>query len=431
MVYAIMDEARNGHEGDATGVIDTTLYAGRTLIVFLLFTISPFALIALNWQYFDTGGSFVDKFHPATLIAFALVALPVIAARNPVSAAIAFANRNMDLIPFVLAIFFTLSYAAIVLGHSITIFLETFLGAVAMFILFDGIDERQRRVLARILHALLFINAVWAFYELVSGFRLTPLVVNGEVLLDEPRATSLLGHPLSNAMVAGAYVVILGLGGGKDIPAALRTPAFLVALASLVPFGGRAATATALLSLALIAAQDLVRFLRGGRVNTTRLLWKLVVIPICLAGLVAAHEMGWLDTLLDRLVDDEGSAGTRIVMFELFDHFTFSELFLGADPTVLMTWIRQYGLEYGIESFIVAFILHYGILTALIFFPCFFYFLYQIVEATGHRSTWWVIFYFLVVALASVSLSSKSPIFSIFVVMVLTLLRGDGARRTF
>lgn len=405
--------------------LDAVMFAGRVLLVVLLFSISPFALAALNWQYFDSGGGFIDKFHPSTLIAFALIGLSIVATRNPFSTAVTFVNRNLDLVPFVFAIVFTLVYAAVVIGDSITVFLETFLGAVAMFVLFDGLEDRQRAILARIIHFLLFVNACLAFYEVATGFRLTPLVVNGELLLDEPRSTSLMGHPLSNAMVAGAYVVTLALGGAKDLPSPLRIVVFLVALASLIPFGGRAATATALLMLAIIAFRDVVRMLQGHEINTRRLLWGLIIVPVVLFAAGAANEMGWLDTLLARLVEDEGSASTRIVMFDLFQHFTFKELFFGPNPDDLMTWVRLYGLEYGIESFVVAFVLHYGILPALFMFPTLFYFLYQLANATGHRSTGLVVFYFIIVALASVSLSSKSPILSVFVVMVLTLLSGQ------
>lgn len=410
--------------------IDKLLFAGRMLTTVLLFTISPLALVALDWQYYDTGGSFVDKFHPATIIAFGLIALPFLATRNPFSAAIDFAGRNLDLAPFVLAIFLVLVYAGQVLGQSVTIFIETFLGPVAVFVLFSGTDEYSRRALARAIHVLLFANALLAFYEVMSGFRLAPLVINGEVLTEEPRATSLLGHPLGNAMIAGAYVIILALGGGRDLPAPLRTPAFLIALSSLVPFGGRAATATCLLTLFVVAANRIVDFTRGGSLSKLRLLSVLVMGPVCLLGLVSAYELGWLDTLLNRLADDEGSAGTRIVMFELFDHFSFAELFFGPDPRLLDTWTKIYGLEYGIESFLVAFVLLYGLLSALVFFPCLFYFLYQVVEATGSKTTWYVIFYFVVVALTSVSLSSKSPILSIFVVLIMTLLAKDGPHRS-
>jgi hypothetical protein len=428
MAFESIAPAVNRRGAPATA-LETAWLLGHAAIVILLLTISPLAMVDLDWRYYDTGGSFLDKFHPSTLIAFALVLLPIVTARNPLSASLAFVERNIKLMPFVFAILFTMVYAAQLFGHSFTIFIETFLGAVAMHVLFSNLDESARRKLALLIHLLLFVNALLAFYEVFTGFRLTPLVVNGEELLDEPRATALLGHPLSNAMVAGCYVTVLALGGGKDLPRLLRTPLLFVALASLVPFGGRAATATCILTLLMIGAGVGARIMRGQKFSTENLFAALFMFPVCAIGLVTAFELGWLDTLLDRLVDDEGSAGTRIVMFELFNHFTFSELFWGANPQELATWVRLYGLEYGIESFLVAFILHYGIFTAIVFMPNFFYFLYLIVRATGTRKTWFPIFYFFVVALASVSLSSKSPVLSIIVMIVLTLMRDDKQAR--
>lgn len=403
------------------GLLGTVLPIGRFLIVLSLFTVSPFALVALDWQYFDTGGTIFDKFHPATLIAFALVAMSMLAGRNPLTAAITYTERHAALVPFVLAIFFAVFYASRLQGQSITIFLETFLGAVAMLLAFQQIEERERRRLALLIHFLMFCNAMLAIYEVATDFRLTPLVVNGE-LLHEPRATALLGHPLANAMIEEIYVVAIAVGGARDLPTPLRTVAFLAALASLVPFGGRVAIASCLLTLAVILVVRFGMILRGDRFRTTSLLWAFVLIPTFGFAFVMAYEQGWLDTLLNRLVDDQGSAETRIVMFELFHHFSFEELFFGPDPAMLDTWVRLYGLEYGIESFIVAYVLHYGLLSALVVMPTFFLFLYQVRAATNNPRTWYLLFNLVVVSLGSVSLSAKSPALSIFVVMTIVLM---------
>lgn len=128
--------------------------------------------------------------------------------------------------------------------------------------------------------------------------------------------------------------------------------------------------------------------------------------------------------MTNRLFDDEGSAGTRVEMFSLFQYLTLYDLIFGPNPAMLMTRIRLHGLEYGLESFIIAFILNYGLLCTAVFFPAFAIFFYRLADSTRRRSGLAVL-YFLLVALTSISLSSKSPTLSIFTLQMLVLLRKD------
>lgn len=407
-----------------TPMLNGVVNFGRVLIVVLFLTVSPLALVMYDWQYLDAGGSPFDKFHPSTLLAGALIVLIAFANRNPLTGLIGILAKNRDMLPFLAANMFMLVYTNVIFGLPVTIFIETFVGAILMMILYRNLDEDHARTLALLIHAFMFVNAIVAFYEVFSGTRLTPLVVNGEVLLDEPRATALLGHPLANAITAGSYVVMLALGGGRDLPALLRPVAFVVALASLVPFGGRAATLFAILILLYIAGRQIWRAFRGAPFNNSSILSALIVIPLAGLALVAAYEFGALDTLTNRLFDDEGSAGTRIEMFALFQYLTLYDLIFGPNPAMLMTRIRLHGLEYGLESFIIAFILNYGLLCTLVFFPAFAIFFYRLADSTRRRSGLAVL-YFLLVALTSISLSSKSPTLSIFTLQMLVLLRKD------
>ena len=268
----------------------------------------------------------------------------------------------------------------------------------------------------------MFINAALSFYELIGGWRLTPLVVNGEDLLDEPRSTALLGHPLANAMLMGTYIVMLAQGGARDLPKVLRPICFFMALASLIPFGGRAATAATLAALGYLAIRRILDILGGAEFEIRSVLSGIIIVPLAAFGLVLAIDMGAFDTLTNRLFDDEGSAGTRIEMFALFRYLSTYELIFGPDPNMLMTWVRLHGLEYGIESFVVAFVLNYGLLCSVLFFPPFAIYLAYL-KTSLRPGTGLVLIHFLVVALASISLSSKSPTMSIFVMLLTILMR--------
>ena len=418
-----MDQTADATADDAVRPVAGRLLAfGRMVTVVLLLCVSPLTLFMFGWQYFDTGGSPLEKFHPATLLALALLLLVASQAGNPISGLLALIQRNQGLIPYFAAIAFMIGYTAVILKQPVTIFIETFAGAAVMFLLFQDLDEKAGRTLARIIHLVMFANAMLAFYEVFNGFHLTPLVVNGEVLADEPRATALLGHPLANAILAGAYVVMLALGGARDLPVALRPVVFVVALASLVPFGGRAATGAALLSLVYLVLKRMWDITRGATFEPRSVIAGLVIGPLAAIALVAAYEMGAFDTLTNRLFDDEGSAGTRIEMFELFRYLSVYDLVFGPDPGVLLTWVRLHGLEYGIESFVVAFVLNFGLLCALIFLPPLALFFVTVMRGC-RPGAGLAIVYFLAVALTSISLSSKSPTLSVFVMLLTVLLR--------
>jgi hypothetical protein len=400
--------------------------AGRMLAVALLLAVSPLMLYMLGWQYFDTGGSPIEKFHPAVLLSAGVLLFMASANGNPLTGLIALFERTPVMIPFFAANAFMMAYVSLVLKLPVTIFIETFIGAALVSLLFQDLPEQEGRRLALLVHALIFADVALGFYEQFSGgWHLTPLIINGEDLSDEPRSTALLGHPLANACLVGVYVVMLAVGGARDLPLWLRPVCFLAALASLVPFGGRAATALTLLCLAYLGVGRIWAILRGATFDSRAILAGLIIVPLAALGLVTGFEMGLFDTLTNRLIDDEGSAGTRIEMFALFRYLSLEDLLFGPDPATLMTWVRLHGLEYGIESFVVAFILNYGLLCTVIFFPPLALFFYHLKQSC-RPGAGLAIFHFLAVSLTSISLSSKSPTLSVFVVLLSVLLRrGD------
>ena len=409
--------------------LDRAMALGRWLVATLLFAVSPLALMMAGWNYYDTGGSPLEKFHPSTLLSLLVLSLAALRHDgNPLTGFIAIARENATLGSFVLATFLMMAYVTTILHIPFTLFIEVFLTAAMTLALFRNLSDRDARPIALTIHAILFLNAVLAFYEVATGFRLTPLVINGEDMAEESRASALLGHPLANASIAGAYVIALAMGGGHDLALVPRAIAFLVALASLIPFGGRAATAMTLVSLSLLAARRTLAILRGATLDPRTVVAALIIVPLAGFGLIAAFEMGLLDTLTNRIVDDEGSAGTRLEMFELFRRLDTYDLLFGPDPNTLMTWVRLHGLEYGIESFPVAFALNYGLVPALIFFPALIWFFVELGRACRPGAAL-VIVYYIAVALTSISFSAKSPLLSVFVILMLVLLRKGGDER--
>ena len=80
------------------------------------------------------------------------------------------------------------------------------------------------------------------------------------------------------------------------------------------------------------------------------------------------------------------------------------------------------GIELGIESFWVGFILAHGAIMATLFFFGLGAFCWQVVRQT-RRETWLVLLFYFLVASTSVSLSVKTCTFAMFVAMALSLMR--------
>jgi hypothetical protein len=109
-------------------------------------------------------------------------------------------------------------------------------------------------------------------------------------------------------------------------------------------------------------------------------------------------------------------------MFELFKHIPMSELLLAPDAAQMATLRSLYGLDFGIESFWVSFVLSYGLIPGLVFFAGLLAFCRDVVRSVGPGAAWVMVFFF-AVASTSVSLSAKTPLFAVLVLMLMILMR--------
>lgn len=391
-------------------------------VVLLLLTISGLALTELGWNYGTAGGSALEKMHPATLLAVVLLILSAATRGNPLTALIRTLEAHPGIIIYLIGILVLMAHAVFVAGLPFTVFIDTFVLPAIMFLLLSDISDEQRRNLALLVHALFAINALVGLAEFLSGFRLTPLYVEGELLEAEWRSSALLGHPLANAILTGCYMILLVKGGARDLPRLLRPLAFVLATAGMVVFGGRAATAFMIMALLALMLKRTAGILRGDRFDTRSLLTGLMMVPVIAIAIIVLQQGGFFDQFLNRILDDEGSASTRVEMFELFKHLNWYDFLLGPDPRQIATLMAQYGLLYGIESFWIAMMLLHGVIVSFLFFIALYLFCREVVMSAG-SGAFIVFIYFFAVASTSVSLAAKSPVFAIMV--MLTFLLGD------
>jgi hypothetical protein len=409
--------------------------APRTLLGLTLIAIasalalSPFALTRLGINYGDTGGSLAAKIHPATYVLVAALLARLILHKHPARSLIAAVFRHRGAAIFLWMVASLIAYVAVNLHLPLSSLLDTFLFPIMALILLDGIDEKSARLLARLVHAIYAANAALALFEMASGWRLTPLIIQGIDLSEfEHRSSALLGHPLANAMLTGLYVVVLAAGGGRDLPGWARFPAMILQMAAMVAFGGRLATVTMLLLLGLLALRGLGLILAGRRFNTSSAAVYLTLLPVMIVALVGAYGSGFFDQFIERFINDDRSAQARVIMFDLFSHFSCFQLLFGTDPDLLSSVKWTEGIEFGVESFWVSFCLTYGAIPSLLFFFGLFAFCLDLWRHSGKGSVWTIV-YFLIVISGSLSIGDKTLALGVLVIANMILLRAPAKER--
>lgn len=396
------------------------------LAVLALFTLSPLMLDHLGIHYETLGGNGLEKLHPATYLASLALLLFLAAQPSLLPALSVLGRRHWG----TLVLGAGLGVAAFQVfrtdGLPIAALIDTFVLTAFLFVLLAHLAQPTRRRLEGLLHLLLALNALLGLAELASGLRLTPLVAAGIELTSDWRSSALLGHPLANAVVSGVYVLILALGGGRALAAPVKALAIALQLAAMPAFGGRVATALVLLVLGMLLVRAVLRFAGGARMSPLHFALLALAVPAGAGLLWFAAEIGLFERFLERFLNDEGSAGTRLSMLRLFDWVPLRDILLGPDPEWISSLQRVEGIEFGIESFEIALVFYYGAVVALILcigIACFCVDVWRNAAPSGLV----VLVYFLAVASTSLSIAGKTTTFAMAVSLIMLLLPRERA----
>src|ERR1041385_5603562 len=330
------------------------------VIVFLLFAVSSGVLGQLGINHGGISGAIASKIHPATYLAFLTPAFLIIVRRNPASFFASVVTRQPGTLAFLITILMLAAYIVLYGRKGIATIFDTYLLAVAVALIAAELDARDLVRVEKLIHVLLAANAGLALFEYAIGYRFFPFRFEGVELEWDMRSTGLSGHPLENAQLTSIYIMALLAGGGASMPAALRLPAVLLQLAAMVPFGGRTATLLTLAMMTLWFVPRIVHLLRGGRMSLLALAFVAILVPVLALMVGAIATGGFFDVLLVRFVDDSGSAKTRLEMFEIFSQLSTHDILIGANPNMIDSIRRSFGLELGIENPAVRLLLYQG-----------------------------------------------------------------------
>jgi len=404
--------------------VGTAICQGLTLgAITMVFAVSPMMLYDWGFKYGDEGGSLLEKVHPGAWLALMAVVAQGLGRGNPIFVLEDFA-RSRAVAFYLLCVAGLFAFTILVRKQPFTPWIDTFVLPALIYGLIEGMSGVEKRRVALIIHAVLIANAALGLYENQTGYRLTSYVAGRFVITDDWRATALLGHPLANALSTGAYVIALSLGGGRELPAVLRPVVIGLELVALIAFGGRTSLVATLVILAGVGVFQAFRLLSGARFSPVWAGLSFLGFPVALAILAQGAGAGFFDQMLQRFIDDNGSASARVTMLQLFDYISWPDFLFGPDPDFIGHLQYSLGIEYGIESFWIAFVIMNGLLFSLLFFAGLGAFSWRLANVT-RPATYVMLGYYYFVASTSVSMSTKTTTFAIFVAMALVLMRVD------
>jgi hypothetical protein len=395
-----------------------------TLAVATMYVVSGGVLWVLGVNYDGLTGAIASKIHPATYLAFATFALLMVARRNPVAFLARFVTRYPGALAFLAATVALAAYILLDNRRGIATVFDTYILAVVMWVTASELHDRDLVRIEKLLHVFFALNAVFALVEYGLDHRFFPYRFEGlEYQLDR-RSAAFLGHPLSNAVITGAYVMALMGGGGTTMPRLLRAPAVLLQVAALVPFGGRTAL---LLTGAMLAFWLLwrgVEVLRGKRLSLLAIATIAMIAPALALAVGGAAMAGFFDVIAERFADDNGSALTRVEMFEVFHHLSWQDIIIGGDWEMVESIRRTRGLQTGVENPVVRLVLYQGAAFTCVLLAGFVLFLVEIGRRLRPGAAMAFVF-FLIVINSFESISNKSIMLAQFVVLMIAMFRPE------
>jgi len=348
----------------------------------VLYAISGGMLWFVNYNYDGLQGSPLTKLHPFTYFVFAVLFWRAMQNGAP----FAFAADKLRRRPAAMWLLATSILLVVVTvlraGPGMAGFIDTFAGPAAFALLLDDFEDEDLLPLAVALHVVMTVNALLGLAEFASSTLLFPYRLDGVAHLEDTRSTSLQGHPLINAALTGVYVIGL-MAGAKSLPAWMRALLIPLQFAALVVFGGRTGIIVALAFTPLYAIYYAFRALRRGRVSLLAAAAVCTALPLTAFIVAVALRSGLADRLLLRFVDDNGSAETRVVMFDMLGPFSFSELLVGPDIEQVESLRRHFGLEQGVENPFIRMILYQGALVMLAVLATLVWFFRELLRGRG------------------------------------------------
>ena len=351
------------------------------------------------------------RFHPANIIMFFCATYAL--ARG----VIPFHKRCHDspgLILFLFAIPAFAVYTAYFNGISgAAFYFDSFWGPALLAVALESATDRQKRLLGKILLALVVLNVVFALFESATHNNLFPFVANDDVKPEEIQATAdfranaFYPHPLTASLVTSmAFFLVYSM----RLRFIFLGPTVLLLLVGLLAFGGRAAL---VVTVGVSGVAMSWAFLSGIIKRTLKLdtilylLAAVIVLPLMVAIIVTQTSIA--NRIIDTMYYDD-SAQVRVLQWTVLNYLSLKNWLFGVPLMELTALKYQIGLNAveDIENFWLLLFLNLGAIGFIVFLLAFGGFLTYIARYGGGALSWLLMISALIVDSGSNSLGQKS-----------------------
>jgi hypothetical protein len=298
------------------------------------------------------------------------------------------------------------------------IFIDTYLVAGAAGLVVLAQNAGMRRLIGDVVLGISLLSALIGLFEAATRTRIMPYGLDEAVF----RPIGLTDHPLTLGLMCAASIGFVAL---------TRWPVWARVVAVLLLFVGTAA-AGARFALLLAGAEvvALLLLVPWGLSRAAERKAKFATLLLTLvvgAGLIAVlAASGFLSRFSGGVVDENFYARTDI--YKIFDYVGWKDILFGADLDAILKIVNEkLHLPY-IESTPVYLTFQLGAILAVIFAGVVFWLLWRLLRHQA-RPAWIGTAIFLAAALSNNTLSTKTPVVAVFVVLLVAYMEAVPARR--
>lgn len=280
-----------------------------------------------------------------------------------------------------------------------------FLFIVPIFLFIVLLESRtyDMRVIKVVLFLFFFSECSLAITERAFEFNFFSLGSSEEVYVKqfgEFRSTSLLGHPLNNAL---SVSLMLCFYASSDIGVLKKLLILLLGFVALLAFNARAGS----IIWALLILYIYVKSLASNKLH------QHMRIILSITGVIGFIAISFL--ILDygfggRLINNDildGSAMTRVEVFDVFDMMTIEDFLIG-NPSNYAVFTRKLGAS-GVENSYIVMIIRYGIIFSVGYLIAYFFWFRSLVASRSRDFQIFLIIGFIVLGSTNNGLLNNAP----------------------
>ncbi len=394
------------------------LFLLLTAVAFLIRFAIPAQLMNKMVAYTTETGSFYEKLHFGTYAV--LLLLPVAVLSRP------FVLRGDEIGKFrallrygglmlLMAVFMFVTGKA---GSSVLL-VDTYLVAGAAGLIMLALNPASRRVLGDITLGFLILSALVGIFEALTQQRIMPYDAVELVF----RPVGLSEHPLALGATCATAVGFVAL---TRWPVWLRVAAIGILFIGAAASGARLALlVTALEIFALIIVVPWPRLSPRHQRQA-----KLFVLLATAAGGAVLTAIMFAAGLLSRFTSTlfDENFFVRVSIYDVFNHVSFEQVMFGMDGNELLRIVNEKLHMPTIESAQVVIVLLFGLPLALLFAWLVFWMLWRMLRH-AQPAAWIGVAATLLAALSNNTLSSKTPLIMMMIVLVLAY-NANGIKQT-